>query len=131
MLPDSMALGVVLGIVGVPVTVTGPYDVMPMTPDSAHPEVVWPTSRVALYTSVLMDNGIRWVVTRVPRRLADGSVQVTLTAPGSPSSSTITVPRDFVDTPIWWVDEVAPEPPPPPGPPTEDPGEPENPPNPG
>jgi hypothetical protein len=94
----------------VSVSVTGPYDTMPRQPDADHLDLIRPTDQMALNLSVLMDDGSRWTVVRVPRRVAGGAISVTLQRPGTPVPTTITVPRDDVSTAIWWVGEAMPEP---------------------
>ena len=90
-------------LAGVPVSVTGPASVLPAQPDPAHMEVIWPTSQIAMYTSVLMDDGSRWEVPRVPRRLSNGSISFTLRPPNSATVTTYVVARSDLDTPMWWV----------------------------
>lgn len=94
----------------VPVAVTGPTTVLPAKPDPAHAEVLWPTSQIAMYTNVLMADGSRWQVPRVPKRLGDGSVSFTLKSPVSTAVTTYVVAKNDLDTPIWWVGEVIQEP---------------------
>ena len=95
----------------VPVAVTGPTTVLPAQPDPAHAEVLWPTSQIAMYTSVLMADGTRWQVPRVPKRLNDGSVSFTLKSPVSTAVTTYVVAKNDLDTPIWWVGEKIETPP--------------------
>jgi hypothetical protein len=95
---------------GVTVSVTGPNTVMPKEPDSGHMEVVWPTSQIGMYSSVLMSNGTRWTVTRT-RSLANGDFVITMKGPGSSITLNITVPQADLATPIWWVGELPPSPP--------------------
>jgi hypothetical protein len=98
------ALVAVTTIGGVEVAVIPNLSVMPKAPDVEQPDVLWPTSRMALRTSVLMSNGKRWTVSPVPRYNSNGDAVVTLAAP-APSRAyvTITVRASALDVPIWWV----------------------------
>lgn len=114
----------VVTLVGVPVEVTGPADVLPAYPDMSPvpdwlAEVMWRSVDVAFYTSVLMTDDRRWTVTSVPRRTSSGGRAITLTSPvpGPRVSITLTVPLNGLDVPMWWVGEV------PPGPPQDEDGE--------
>lgn len=98
-------------LAGVPVSVTGPALVMPAQPDPAHMEVAWPTSQMAMYTEVLMDDGTHWQVPRVPKRLSNGSVSFTLKPPTSTAVTTFVVAKADLETPMWWVGEVIETPP--------------------
>jgi hypothetical protein len=112
------ALVAITTLGGVEVAVTPNVSVMPREPEADQPDVLWPTSRMALRTSVLMSNGKRWVVSAVPRYTQAGDVVVTLTAPAPTRAyATITVRASALDVPIWWVGE-----PPPPSEPVEIPG---------
>lgn len=111
---DPFVIGVIVALPvimlgGVQVQVAGPISVLPTPPDVEHPEVLWPTSRMAMYTSVLMTDGTRWTVYPVPRYTQAGDVALTLRAL-VPSRVTLilTVPRDHLGTEIWWVGEVPP-----------------------
>lgn len=105
----AAALTAVLTLGGVQVQVSGPTAVMPMPPDAAHMDVVWPTSQVAMYTSVLMSDNSRWSV-KTTRRTTAGDIQVSLKPPTSNTLTIITVPKADLEVPIWWVGEVMPEP---------------------
>ena len=99
----------VMDLGGVQVQVTGPPIVTPAQPDTDDLTGVWPTSRMAMYTSVLMSDGKRWQVFPVPRYTQPGDVVVVLRAP-APSKATIqlTVPAAHLDVPIWTVGQPLP-----------------------
>ena len=93
----------IIDLGGVQVQVVGPAIVKPAQPRTGETGI-WPTSRMALYTSVLMDDGKRWTVFPVPRYTQAGDVVVGLRAP-VPSRATLelTVPAANLDVPIWVV----------------------------
>lgn len=105
---------------GVQVEVVGPPIVMPRQPEADKSDIIWPTSRMALYTPVLMGDGKRWTVSRVPRYTQAGDVAIQLAAPvPSRAALLITVPGAYLDVPIWWTG-VTPPPSGPVGQPTEE-----------
>lgn len=94
---------------GVQVGISGPTDVLPALPTPDHLDKVWPTSKIAMYSRVMMTNGKRWQVMTAPRRTGDGDVIVTLSSPPPQRVQiSVSVPRYALDESIWWVGELPP-----------------------
>lgn len=128
---SSSSTGVTYELNGVTLDVANnpPAYPTPGTPEQheSNPEWFWPTSAMAMRTSVLMSSGETWALNRPPSGLFGGGIQVSIKPRqmGARPDSRIAVfnvAEADLETPIWFVGYAQPVPEPPEPPTPVDPG---------
>jgi len=84
--------------------------IFPADCDPDHPEWCWPTSALAYNFRVKMQTGEMWRLNRMPVRLEDGRVQISLRAMTGTRTTILNVPEDKLEDTIWNMGREMPPP---------------------
>lgn len=113
--------GVTYELNGVTLVVANNPQAFPTNMDLGDPAFLWPTSAMAMRTSVLMTSGETWLLNRPPSGLFGGGIQVSMKPRAGSRIAVFNVPEESLDVPIWPVGYAQPVPEPEPEPTPVDP----------